>query len=389
MKTFVYFFKNNISCLSVRTKGFVNVVFVFHGGLSLAAEDALDQLIGVDNVAGTMPRVDPGNPDNSYLVLKVEGDPSAGTPMPIGSPGLDAPLAAHIRAWVEAGAPDGAYGVCGEDTGGSDVVEDVVDVVEDPGAPTDEGSDTVSTDEGGGNQNCSSFAETVHPVLEAGGCTTTYCHGGSTAPDLRLENALVSLIGADSMYGNGLKLVVPDSPEGSFLIEKLEGSPPSFGSKMPLGGSIAQSEIDVIRHWISVGAPSIPYDCVEVDAGVGEDTSEPIDEGSDEGSLEEDVTVEPPPSWATDIAPIMTAKCTPCHTGPTCSGGTCFVDSHDDTQTSSNSCVGPMYFCMWMRSESGSMPLGAGCGLDPTGENCLTAEELELLEAWSNAGGPE
>jgi hypothetical protein len=359
------------------------------GGLTLTADVALDQLVGVDSVGSSMPRVDPGNPDNSSLVLKVEGDPSVGSPMPLGSPtGLDPALAAHIRAWVEAGAPDGEYGVCGEDTGAPDVIEDVVDVVDDPGVIE---PDVAVTDSGGGNLNCSSFEATIYPIFESKGCTSGYCHGvGTTPPNLNPDQAFWALVGADSMYSDGLKLVVPDSPDTSFLVEKLESGSPAFGGQMPLGGNwLAQTELDLIRYWISIGAPSAPYDCVEVDEGGGEDTSEPADVGSDEGSAE-DIPVGPPPSWAADIAPIMSAKCTPCHTAnPNCSGGTCFVDSYADTQTDSNSCVGPMSLCMWMRSDTGSMPLGGGCGLEPTGPNCLTAEELGLLEAWANAGGPE
>lgn len=363
------------------------------GGLSLAPEDALGQMVGVDNVAGTMPRVDPGNPDNSYLVLKVEGHPDAGTPMPIGTTGLDAPLAAHIRAWVEAGAPDGEYGTCGEDTGSSDVVDDIVDPIEDPGVVEE---DVAITDAGEPSGNCSSFETTIQPIFTNNGCTTTYCHGGSTNPDLRPGMSLASIISAESMYGGGLLLVLPDDPDNSFLLEKVESSSPSHGNQMPLGGSpLSQEDLDALRHWITIGAPNIPYDCVEEDAGSVDDTSLPVDEGTDEGSTE-DVVVEPVPSWATDIDPIMQAKCGGCHTAnPNCSGGACFLDSYEDTQLASNTCMGegndnaPMYLCMWLRVQSGSMPLGGGCGFEPGGASCLTAEELTLLEDWANGGGPE
>ena len=54
-------------------------------------------------------RVQAGNPDSSYLVLKVEGDAGAvggmATRMPLGFPRLSAQEIAAIRAWILAGAP--------------------------------------------------------------------------------------------------------------------------------------------------------------------------------------------------------------------------------------------------------------------------------------------
>jgi hypothetical protein len=50
-------------------------------------------------------RVNPGNPDNSYLVRKVEGTPGiTGSRMPLGGAPLDPTLIANVRAWITAGA---------------------------------------------------------------------------------------------------------------------------------------------------------------------------------------------------------------------------------------------------------------------------------------------
>jgi hypothetical protein len=50
-------------------------------------------------------RVNPGNPDNSYLVRKIEGTPGiTGSRMPLGGAPLDATLIANVRAWITAGA---------------------------------------------------------------------------------------------------------------------------------------------------------------------------------------------------------------------------------------------------------------------------------------------
>jgi len=54
-------------------------------------------------------RVDPGRPDSSYLVLKLEGLAGAvggiGTQMPLGGQLTRAQIDS-VRAWVAAGAPD-------------------------------------------------------------------------------------------------------------------------------------------------------------------------------------------------------------------------------------------------------------------------------------------
>ncbi len=52
--------------------------------------------------------------------------------------------------------------------------------------------------------------------------------------------------------------VIPGDPDGSFIIQKLEGRPtPLLGDQMPQGGPpfLDQSTIDVIRQWIQNGAP--------------------------------------------------------------------------------------------------------------------------------------
>jgi hypothetical protein len=50
-------------------------------------------------------RVNASNPDNSYLVHKIEGAPSiTGSRMPLGGAPLDPALIANVRAWITAGA---------------------------------------------------------------------------------------------------------------------------------------------------------------------------------------------------------------------------------------------------------------------------------------------
>jgi mono/diheme cytochrome c family protein len=57
---------------------------------------------------GSLNRVEPGNPDRSYIILKLRGDPSiVGERMPFdGPPYLSDEQIAGIAAWIRAGAPN-------------------------------------------------------------------------------------------------------------------------------------------------------------------------------------------------------------------------------------------------------------------------------------------
>ena len=49
----------------------------------------------------------PGNPNGSYILLKLRGDPGiTGERMPLGGPYLSADQIAGIAAWIQAGAPN-------------------------------------------------------------------------------------------------------------------------------------------------------------------------------------------------------------------------------------------------------------------------------------------
>ncbi len=80
--------------------------------LSLLPGEAHLNLVGVqpDNVTARMAgklRVDPGDPDNSFLLDKLRGtlDPDEGERMPRGLPKISKKEIALLEAWIEAGAP--------------------------------------------------------------------------------------------------------------------------------------------------------------------------------------------------------------------------------------------------------------------------------------------
>jgi hypothetical protein len=75
-------------------------------GLDLTSVDeSFDNLVGVASVQQPAPdRVTPGDPDNSYLIQKLEGMAAAGMQMPLGLPPLDQSTIDAIRQWITDGA---------------------------------------------------------------------------------------------------------------------------------------------------------------------------------------------------------------------------------------------------------------------------------------------
>jgi hypothetical protein len=69
------------------------------------ADSSFAALVNVASVqVPSLDRVIPGDPDNSYLIQKLEGTASVGTRMPQGGPFLDPATLAVIRSWIETGA---------------------------------------------------------------------------------------------------------------------------------------------------------------------------------------------------------------------------------------------------------------------------------------------
>jgi uncharacterized protein (TIGR03118 family) len=76
------------------------------GAMNLGAGSSYASLVNVASLEQpTLMRVKPGDPDNSYLVRKLEGAAGiTGSRMPLGGPFLDAVTIARVRAWIAAGA---------------------------------------------------------------------------------------------------------------------------------------------------------------------------------------------------------------------------------------------------------------------------------------------
>jgi len=77
-------------------------------GMDLTAGASHGNIVEVASAqAPSLDRIEPNDPDNSYLYLKVIDDPSiSGSRMPRGAPALSQDLVDLLRDWIERGAPD-------------------------------------------------------------------------------------------------------------------------------------------------------------------------------------------------------------------------------------------------------------------------------------------
>ncbi len=87
------------------------------GGLNLSSvELAYANLVGANgegvsaNGNANFRRVLPGEPDESYIILKLEGDARAGSQMPLGRAPLSQDQINMVRDWIANGAPAGGGG---------------------------------------------------------------------------------------------------------------------------------------------------------------------------------------------------------------------------------------------------------------------------------------
>lgn len=87
------------------------------GGMNLeTAQLAYANLVGTNgegvnaNGNASFKRVQPGNPDESYIILKLEGDPRAGSQMPLNQTPLTPAQLAMVRDWIANGAAETGVG---------------------------------------------------------------------------------------------------------------------------------------------------------------------------------------------------------------------------------------------------------------------------------------
>jgi methionine-rich copper-binding protein CopC len=78
-------------------------------GLRLDAANSYTMLVNLaSNEVPALKRVNPGNPDQSYIVQKIQGTAAVGGRMPLGQAALPQDRIDLIRSWIAAGAPPAA-----------------------------------------------------------------------------------------------------------------------------------------------------------------------------------------------------------------------------------------------------------------------------------------
>jgi len=103
-----------------------------------------------------------------------------------------------------------------------------------------------------------SFIQEIQPIFNS---NCVVCHQGATASGgLNLENGLSykNLVNVESTQ-SPLMLVAPGDSDGSYLLNKLQGTQGQVGGsglRMPYGAPpLQQSQINLVQQWIEQGAP--------------------------------------------------------------------------------------------------------------------------------------
>ena len=153
-------------------------------------------------------------------------------------------------------------------------------------------------------------------------CTTCHATGG-TFPALD-GDLCTDVVDVNSFQSASSKLVVAGDSSASYLYHKIVGTHLEVGgsgSQMPIGGSLSESDIDMLVSWIDEGANCItssepseepsgePSGEPSDDSGDPEPSGEPAEEASAEPSSE---TYEPD---LTNGQSIHDGLCQGCHSG--------------------------------------------------------------------------
>lgn len=89
-------------------------------------------------------------------------------------------------------------------------------------------------------------------------CAFSGCHsGGDPAAGLSLEGDFAGrIVGVASEQRSDLKLVDPGNPNKSYLLMKVRGDDEIISQQMPPGAPLSAEQVEIIRAWIAVGAPT-------------------------------------------------------------------------------------------------------------------------------------
>jgi hypothetical protein len=260
------------------------------GNMNLSPGASYDEIVGklADNPAARadgLLRVEPLDPDNSFLMIKLI-DPTSvqGGRMPLNQPPLSAQDIQMIRDWIADGAPRGDVTASPTVTATPTLPPPTATATPTPTtpAPTATATPTVSrsvtvevpsptptatatpseTPTATATINPDATLEHIQETIFTPRCAVPTCHdSASNMGDLVLEPAtsfqdLVDVMPFNSNARNaGLLRVDPGNPDDSYLVIKLEGPPIELGFRMPLvGDPLPAEDIQLVRDWIAMGA---------------------------------------------------------------------------------------------------------------------------------------
>ncbi len=197
-----------------------------------------DGVFGADDEDSAMRELAPGNPWQSYLLQRVQGN-VPGSPMPLANPPLSAAEIIALGCWIEgADQPDGQS---------ADTVIDYDNCLyaADFGAPPDNSGATLS--------------EHVQPIFDTA-CAFSGCHGSANPAaglDLTAGKSRDSLLDTASTQVPMFDLVELGNPTNSYLVKKVRGADDIAEARMPPEDyeALSESQLAAIKLWISYGAP--------------------------------------------------------------------------------------------------------------------------------------
>ena len=209
------------------------------GGVDLSG-DPYTHIVGVASSVAGVNYINPGDPDTSYLFLKMSGRQAevggAGSTMPLSGP-VDQSLLDGIETWILAGASQSCDG------GGTPQ----------PATPTQEPATPGATP----NNEPGLFCRVQDEVFTAS-CAFSGCHAGNKASGgLNLEAGLSysNLVGVNSSQVTSMLRVKAGDSGHSYLMNKLHGTAGDVGgvnTLMPLGNNnpLPQEQLDLVAAWI-------------------------------------------------------------------------------------------------------------------------------------------
>lgn len=183
-----------------------------------------------------MQEIAPGDPWNSYLLQRLQGN-VPGSPMPLANQPLNASEVVAIACWIEGTA----------DEGGAET-DSIINYDE-----CDYAAELVAPPEGGG----ATLSGHIQPIFDQS-CAFAGCHSTNSPAaglDLTEGNSRDSLLEIAAMQNPDVPLVTALNPTNSYLLVKLTSMGTS-GQRMPINGDVLnESQLELVRTWILQGAP--------------------------------------------------------------------------------------------------------------------------------------